>query len=161
MRKIIRDRQVIDDAWLYLGADDAVPAAGDVVVSLPRFLADTAALLARPARLGVRIEPGEGVADLVPHLARIALVCVAFPSMADGRGLSYARELRERHRYTGEIRAVGDVIRDLVHGMHRCGINAFEPKEGQSFEGIIGAIDDFSNAYQGDVHEARPLYRRA
>lgn len=162
MRKIILDRDLADDRWIYLGADDAVPADGDVAVPLARFVADAASLLARHGgRLGVRIDPGEGVAELVPHLDRIALVCVNFPTFHDGRGLSYARELRERHRYSGEIRAVGDVIRDVVHGMYRCGINSFDVKEGQSIVEALNALDDFSTAYQGDVYDARPVYRRA
>ena len=161
MRKIIRNRELIDDHWLYLNAGEPVPGGTDVVVPLATFLADTAALLARGDRIGVRIEPGEGIADLVPHLAHIALAAVHFPAFHDGRGLSYARELRERHRYTGEIRAIGDVKRDQVHGMYRCGINACDVKEGTSIvEALIG-LDDFSTGYQGDVYDPRPIYRRS
>ncbi|MFZ5699082.1 MAG: DUF934 domain-containing protein [Pseudomonadota bacterium] len=161
MRKIIRDRQLVDDHWIYLNAGEPVPVGTDIVVPLATFLADTATLLARDDRIGVRIEPGEGVADLVPHLANIALVAVHFPAFHDGRGLSYARELRERHRYAGEIRAVGDVKRDQVHGMYRCGINAFDVKEGTSIVETLIGLDDFSTGYQGDVYDPRPLYRRS
>lgn len=161
MRKIIRDRELVDDHWVYLGADDALPDDGDVVVPLTRFKADPEALLARAGALGVRIDAGEGVADIMPYLARLPLICINFPAMSDGRGLSYARELRERHRYAGEIRAVGDVIRDVVHGMYRCGINAFDVKEGQSIVEALNALDDFSTGYQGDVYDTRPVYRRA
>ena len=160
MRKIIRNRELIDDHWVYLNADEPVPVGTDVVVPLATFLADTAALLARGDRIGVRIEPGEGIADLVPHLAHIALVAVHFPAFHDGRGLSYARELRERHRYVGEIRAIGDVNRDQLHDMYRCGINAFDVKEGTSIVGALIGLDDFSTGYQGDAYDPRPIYRR-
>lgn len=162
MRKIIRDRQLVDDRFTYLEAGAPVPTDGDVdvVVPLATFLADAPALLARDGRLGVRIEPGEGVADIVPHLAGIDLVCVNFPAFHDGRGLSYARELRERHRYGGEIRAVGDVQRDQVHGMYRCGINAFDVKEGKSIVDTLNGLKDFSTGYQADVYETRPVYQR-
>lgn len=160
MRKIIRDREPVDDHWVYLGAGVPVTDGVDVVVPLAVFLADTAALLARGNRLGVRIEPGEGIADIVPHLGKIALVVLNFPAFHDGRGLSYARELRERHRYSGEIRAVGDVQRDQAHGMYRCGINAFDVKEGKSIVDVLNGIDDFSTGYQGDVYDPRPVYRR-
>ena len=160
MRKIIRDRQVVDDGWVYLAAGEPVPATGDVVVPLATLQADSAALLARGGRLGVRIEAGEGIAGLVPYLAKLALVCVDFPTFYDGRGLSYARELRERHGYTGEIRAVGDVQRDQLFGMWRCGINAFDLKEGKSLDDALLAWNDFSTGYQADVHEPRPVYRR-
>lgn len=160
MRKIIRDRQLVDDHWIYLDAGAPLPADGDVVVPLATFLADAPALLARDGGLGVRLEPGDGVADIVPHLAGIALVCVNFPTFYDGRGLSYARELRERHRYGGEIRAVGDVQRDQVFGMHRCGINAFDVKPGKSIVDTLNGLSDFSTGYQADVYETRPVYRR-
>ncbi len=162
MPKIILDRQITDDHWINVSNEEALPDSGDIIVSQTRFLADTNALLSRTTgRLGVRVEPGEGIAALVPHLTKITLVGVSFPTFYDGRGLSYARELRERHGYQGQIRAQGNVIRDVVLGMHRCGINAFEIKEGQSPEAMLGAFNDFTNTYQGDVHERRPIYRRA
>lgn len=161
MRKIIRDQRIVDDNRLYLKADDAVPADGEVVVPLATFLKDAESLLARRGGLGVRIAAGEGIADIVPFLDRIDLVCLEFPTFYDGRSLSAARELRERHRYAGEIRAVGEVLRDQIHGMHRCGINAFDVREGKSLEDALLAFRDFSTAYQGDVHDPRPVYRRA
>ena len=160
MRKILRDRELVDDRWLYLGADEPLPKGADAVVPLARFKADTAALLQHDGGLGVRVDAGDGIADLVPHLARIALICLHFPAFHDGRGLSYARELRERHRYRGEIRAVGDVLRDQVHGMYRCGINGFDVKEGKSIVEALNSLDDFSTGYQADVYDPRPVYRR-
>ncbi|MFZ5755793.1 MAG: DUF934 domain-containing protein [Pseudomonadota bacterium] len=160
MRKIILDRDLADDRWIYLADDQPALPGTDVVVSLTRFKAETEALLGREGGLGVRIDAGEGIADIVPHLSGIALVCVNFPAFHDGRGLSYARELRERHRYGGQIRAVGDVLRDQVHGMYRCGINAFDVKEGTSVVDALNGLDDFSTGYQGDVYDPRPVYRR-
>lgn len=160
MRKLIRDRQVVDDHWQTVAADGTVPATGDVIVPLATFLADTPALLGRKDRIGVLLQPGEGLSELVPHLPQLALVAINFPVFFDGRGLSYARELRERHQYRGEIRAVGDVKRDVVHGMHRCGFNAFQLPEGVAAESMLAAFDDFSTAYQGDVHQPLPVYQR-
>lgn len=161
MQKIIRDRQIVDDNWIVVQAGESAPATGDIVVPLSVFLADPGTLLARTGRLGVLINPGEGVADLVPHLEKLALIALNFPVFADGRCLSYARELRERHHYTGEIRAVGDVQRDQISDMHRCGINAFALKAGQSPENALSAFADFSAAYQADARDARPVYRRS
>jgi len=160
MRKIIRNRQLVDDSWKYLGKDEPVESGVDVVVPLARFKANTDALLAHDAGLGVRIDAGDGISEIVPYLDRLPLVCVNFPAFHDGRCLSYARELRERHSYGGEIRAVGDVQRDQVHGMYRCGINAFDVKEGKSIPDALVGLDDFSTGYQGDVYDPRPVYRR-
>lgn len=160
MRKLIRDRQVVEDHWQTVTTGEAVPATGDVIVPLATFLADTPALLDRQGRLGVLLQPGDGITELAPHLARIALVAINFPVFFDGRGLSCARELRERHGFHGEIRAVGDVQRDVLFGMHRCGFNAFVLPEGKSPESALAAFGDFSTAYQGDVHQPLPVYRR-
>ncbi len=160
MQKIIRDRQIVDDNWVEVQAGEPVPATGDVIVPLAMLLSDPGTLLARDGRLGICINAGEGIADLVPHLEKLPLVALNFPVFADGRGLSYARELRERHHYTGEIRAVGDVQRDQISDMHRCGINAFALKAGQSPDNALSAFTDFSTTYQADARDSRPVYRR-
>lgn len=160
MRKLILDKQLVDDGWKYLDNDDSLLSGVDVVVPLARWKAERETLRQHDAGVGVRIEPGEGIEDIVPDLADIPLVCLNFPTFYDGRGLSYARELREHHRYSGQIRAVGDVHRDVVLGMYRCGINAFDIREGKSIADALIAFGDFSTAYQGDVYDPRPLYRR-
>lgn len=160
MRKLIRDRQVVEDHWQTVTAGEPVPDGGDVIVPLATFLADTPALLGRQGQLGVLLQPGEGLAELVPHLPQLALVAINFPVFFDGRGLSHARELRARHGFRGEIRAVGDVQRDVLHGMYRCGFNAFVLPEGKAPESVLGAFDDFSTGYQGDVHQPLPVYQR-
>ncbi len=160
MRKLIRDKQLVDDSWTYLDNDDSLMPGTDVVVPLARYIAERDLLLAHDAGVGVRIDAGEGIAEIIKDLDKLPLVCINFPAFHDGRGLSYARELRERHRYAGEIRAVGDVHRDVVHGMYRCGINAFDIREGKSIADALIAFSDFSTGYQGDVYDARPIYRR-
>lgn len=160
MRKIILDQELVDDSWVYLDDTQAVEDGADVVVSLTRFLRDTEQLLAHDGEVGVRIDAGESLNEIIPFLDRLPLICVHFPAFHDGRGLSTARALRERHRYAGQIRAVGDVMRDQVHGMHRCGINAFDIKEGKSIADALIAFSDFSTGYQADVYEQRPIYRR-
>src|SRR3546814_9221749 len=66
------------------------------------------------------------VRELLPYLDRISLVEVNFPSFGDGRGYSVARILREAG-YTGELRAVGDVLVDQLFYMRRCGFASFAP----------------------------------
>ena len=76
------------------------------------------------------------------------------------QGYSYARELRTRYNFKGEVRATGDVLRDQLFYMTRCGFNAFEVREDRSIEEALQGLKDFSVTYQGDVNEPRPLYRR-
>jgi uncharacterized protein (DUF934 family) len=95
------------------------PAPEEPAVSLDGFLDQANAST-------VRIEAGDDVRQLLPHLGRVRLVEIDFPKFRDGRGFSTARILREAG-YTGEIRATGDVLVDLVFFMRRCGFDSFEP----------------------------------
>ena len=115
-----------EDDWTFLRDDAPVPAEGEVVVSLKRWLSDGEALEARTAPVGVAVEAG---ADAQAHLADLAgrpLVALAFAKFADGRAFSYARILRDRFGFTGELRAVGDVLIDEIPLMLRCGFDSFE-----------------------------------
>ena len=75
--------------------------------------------------LGVLIQPADDVRALAPHLDKVALVAVSFPTFNDGRAFSHASLLRERLGFKGEIRAVGDVLIDPLPLMLRVGITSF------------------------------------
>jgi uncharacterized protein (DUF934 family) len=113
------------DEWSTVADDEAVPD-GPAVLPLARFLAEREALAGRNAPLGVLVAPGESIEALTPHLAEVALVVLPFPKFSDGRSLSKARLLRERHGFGGEIRATGDVLIDQMPLMRRCGIDVYE-----------------------------------
>lgn len=113
------------DEWTVTGDDEAV-GEGPAILPLKRFLAEHEALASRNAPLGVIVDAGEKLDELVPLLSRVSLVAVPFPKFADGRSMSTARLLRERHGFEGEIRATGDVLIDQMPLMRRCGVDAFE-----------------------------------
>ena len=113
------------DAWTYTAEDEAV-GEGPAILPLGRFLAERDALASRDAPIGVIVAPGETLESLTPHLAGVALVVLPFPKFSDGRSSSTARLLRERHGFSGEIRATGDVLIDQMPLMRRCGFDAFE-----------------------------------
>ena len=108
----------------------------------------------------LRLEPGDDPARVVDRLGAAARVEVNFPSFTDGRGYSIARLLRERYAFTGELRAVGDVQRDQLFYLSRCGFDAFLLREGQDAEDALSAFHDFSEAYQASVERPEPLFRR-
>ncbi|WP_020181307.1 DUF934 domain-containing protein [Methylopila sp. M107] len=122
---IWRDGAFRADAWTQTAEDEAV-GEGPAILPLARFLAEREALATRNAPLGVVVQPGEAIEELGPHLDRVALVVLTFPKFADGRSSSSARLLRERHGFTGEIRASGDVLIDQMPLMRRCGFDSFE-----------------------------------
>ncbi len=95
----------------------------------------------------VRIEPGDDARLLLPFLDRLALVEVNFPSFGDGRGYSAARILREAG-YTGELRAVGDVLIDQLSHMRRCGFDSFAPDKRLDEEDAARAFATWDNVYQ-------------
>ncbi len=115
-----------ESVWTFLADDDPAPADGAVVVSLRRWLAESQALAARAAAVGVAVDAG---ADAQAHLAELAgrpLLALAFAKFADGRAFSYARLLRDRYGFGGELRAIGDVLIDEIPLMLRCGFDSFD-----------------------------------
>lgn len=99
-------------------------------------------------------------AELGQQLSSVSMVAIDFPAFTDGRGYSLARMLRERYRYTGEVRAVGDVLVDQLNYMRRCGFSAMALRDDQHPEDALRAINAFSVSYQTDVDERQALFER-
>lgn len=97
--------------------------------------------------------------DLEPDVSGFSTIILQFPAFKDGRAYSQARLLRERFHYRGEIRARGDVLRDQVLFMRRCGFDAFELTSA-SVDGVGDALAEFSFAYQPAADGAVPVWRR-
>jgi len=157
--RVIKNREVIDDGWRLLESDAAPPATGDVIVSLEQWNRHHAELSSRQGRTGVMLRSSELPED-VAVLDQVPLIAIDFPKWADGRGYSHARTLRERLGYAGELRAVGDVLRDQLFYMARCGIDSFALKPGKDIHAAVTAFDDFSVTYQPAADDPRPLFRR-
>ncbi|MBL8519694.1 MAG: DUF934 domain-containing protein [Betaproteobacteria bacterium] len=168
-RFLIRDRTLVRDEWTLVDAardgrrDGALPA-GQVIVPLALWQAERALLeavyLERGRPLGVWLEPQHDPAVLAPDVRRLALIAVNFPKFADGRGYSTAALLRTRYGFTGELRAVGDVLRDQLYYLSRVGFNAFALRADKDLNDALQALDDFSEAYQGAADQPLPLFRR-
>ncbi|MBF1800627.1 DUF934 domain-containing protein [Alloalcanivorax profundimaris] len=163
--RVILDGEIVDNTWVRFDADqleaDGLPDGGAVIVPLAYWKAHRDTLLERNDPVGVCLEPGEEPADLAEDLPRLSLVAVHFPAFKDGRGYSYARELRTRYRFEGEVRAVGDVLQDQLFYLHRVGFNAFEVRADRDIEEALeNGLRPFTVTYQGDVHDPRPIYQR-
>ena len=160
MGRIIRNRQIVEDHWLSLADDEPCPPQGAVVVSLARWRQEREALLARADKVGIRLKNDAPVAEIAADLPDLALIALEFPSFRDGRAFTQARLLRERYGYRGELRAVGDVLRDQLFFMERCGFDAFELRPDRSLDDALEAFDEFTVTYQAAADEPLPLYRR-
>lgn len=111
-------------------------------------------------RTSVLLANTADVEALEADLPRLALVVLQFPKWVDGRAYSQARLLRARYRYTGEIRATGEVLVDMMQLLTRCGFDAVVLRHDQSREAAERALGFFGGHYQADVHEHRPLFTR-
>lgn len=161
MRKIIRNGAIVVDDWQHLDDAASVPATGKVIVSCARWQSEKDALrLRRSGRIGIRISADQALEALLPDLPELGLIALEFTLFRDGRCLSHARVLREQLGYQGELRAIGDVLRDQLFYMQRVGINAFEPRPDRPIEEALDGLRDFSVAYQPAADGWTPVWRR-
>jgi uncharacterized protein (DUF934 family) len=155
---LIRNGSVVADPWTTVADDEPLPS-GPIVVSLDRWRRDRQTLIGRNSGLGVRLasdEPAQAIADDLP---RLDLVALEFPTFRDGRAYSTARLLRERYGFAGEVRAVGNVLRDQFLFMHRCGFDAFEV-EAATAAAWTAALAEISIVYQAASDDRVPASRR-
>jgi uncharacterized protein (DUF934 family) len=164
MAVIIRQRQVVADSWQLLkpatAGGIAIPAVGDVIVPFSLWREQREILLKRGGRLGVWLEGQDDPALIAADIQHFELIAVNFAQFTDGRGYSIARLLRERYGWRGELRAIGDILRDQLFYLERCGFDAFALREGQDSQAALAAFDDFSEGYQASVERPQPLFRR-
>ena len=166
MRKIIKDKTIVNDDWNVLKlADGETPEAvtvpaGKQIVPLQVWLAQKTTLSAR-ADVGVWFASDERPEQLKEDAKSLPVIAVDFPNFADGRGYSIAYNLRARLGFDGELRAIGDVLRDQLFYMSRVGFNAFATREDRSIEDALKGLTDFSEVYQTSWDQKTPLFRRA
>lgn len=114
------------------------------------YRTQTEALQAQGHRIGVVLDPDDDPEELAPYFADIGLVAIHFKTFTDGRGYSTARLLRDRLGFAGELRAVGDVLRDQLYFLHRCGFNAFSLRPDQDLAAALDAFGDYAwNPFSG------------
>lgn len=141
-------KAVANDPWIFLADDQPADGRADVVVSIKRLLTEGEELARRPGRLGVIIGSSEAVEEIAAYVPQLAMIAVDFPAYRDGRGFTTARLLRERYHYTGPLRAVGDVLQDLVFFMLRCGFDEFVLKAKEPEKAFARAAGTFTKVYQ-------------
>lgn len=159
MRNVIVEGRVIEDQWEWVAQgeqsvrDSSAPLvyAGDAATNLE-------SLKAR-GLFGVWIDGADDVGLLTPLLAHVALIAVRFAAFTDGRGFSTAVLIR-RLGWAGELRAIGDVLRDQLLQMQRVGFTSFAVREDRDAHDALNAFAEFSGAYQGNAIEPRPYFRR-
>ncbi|TNF34349.1 MAG: DUF934 domain-containing protein [Gammaproteobacteria bacterium] len=161
MRNLIIGRQAVaEDGWQLL--DKAFSGAlpdGKVIVPLAYWQAHQDSLSGNPD-VGVWLDSDEGPETLAGQLTGLPMIAIRFPAFADGRGYSTARILRDRMGYHGDLRAFGDVLRDQLFYLQRCGFSSFAIREDRSAEDALASLGDFSVSYQGGSDDPQPLFRK-
>jgi uncharacterized protein (DUF934 family) len=145
---LVKNGKIATDVYIHIADDADIPADGAVLIPAARFLADPGALLKRNGPTGVIWPNNRDPEDLVPYLGKLAVIALVFPSFRDGRAYSQARLLRERYKFTGELRATGQVLRDQFVFMLRAGFDGFEVKKDADAGAFAATAKRYTVFYQ-------------
>ena len=164
---------IVDDNWTVLRAaegetlDQAKIAAAAqsqdaILFPLSAWQAHGAVLAGRDQSItGLWLAPEDEPGDAEALFGRVAVIAVDFPVFRDGRGFSTAYLLRTRYHWAGPLRAIGDVLRDQLNFMKRCGFDQFAVRADKNIDDALKGFTEFTVAYQASVDEPLPLFRRA
>ncbi|MGH7690736.1 MAG: DUF934 domain-containing protein [Gemmatimonadaceae bacterium] len=159
---ILRGGELVSDDWTVIedGRTEIESHGGKVIVTLARWRAQRGTLLAQRAAVGVLVPNTADIEAVYPEVADRPVLALQFPAFADGRALSQAVVLRKRLGFRGELRAVGDVIRDLVFWLGRCGFDSIVPRKDQNLEACREALHEIEVAYQAAADAHTPVWVR-
>lgn len=160
MAQLLKDNQIIDDSWLILDDSAETLPSGNILLSLEQWQQFSDQLSQHNGELGLWLEGNAEIDTVIDSLQQLSLIAIKFPKFVDGRGFSLARLLRERYNYNGELRAIGEFIRDQLYLLKRCGFNAFQLTEDQDLSEASKSLNDFSETYQVSADQQEPLFRR-
>ena len=167
MAQLIKNRAVAVDTWKTLElAEGETPEAvalpaGPVIFPLAVWQARKDEILARQQAVGLLLKGSDRVEEIAGEVTHFVVIAIDFPKFVDGRGYSLASLLRQRYGYSGELRAVGDVLHDQLFYMQRVGFDAFALKDGKNTElALASAFTTFSDAYQASTNQPQPHFRR-
>ncbi|HLN08882.1 MAG TPA: DUF934 domain-containing protein [Xanthobacteraceae bacterium] len=146
--RLVKRGEIVEDPFLHVIDDAPVPERGPVIVAAGRLIADAEGFARRADPTGVVWPNNRRIDELAPYLDRLALVALVFPSFRDGRAYSQARQLRENHRFPGELRATGQILRDQFVFLLRAGFDAFEVSKDADAAVFADVLRRYSVFYQ-------------
>lgn len=160
---LVKNRQIIEDVVTMITADaDATSLpASDMIVPLAMWQENRDALNGNAHVIGISLTGDDALEVIKDELNRFKIIALTFPAFRDGRGYSQAQQLRQHYGYQGEIRAIGNVLRDQLAYMERVGFDSFIIDASQKADDALVAFNEISVRYQASSDEPLPLYRRA
>ena len=162
MPQLIKDGSLVDDRWTLrreLSSLSELASGTHEIVPLAFWLANRDTLLAR-GDIGVWLAPDADPEALSPDIGALPLIAVDFPAFTDGRGYSIGRLLRDRHGFTGELRAIGDILRDQLFALAECGFDAFAIRADRDAAAALSGLEDFASIYAATSRTPQPRFRR-
>lgn len=162
---LIKNNALVNDEWTVMhlhegeAADSVTVPAGKVIVPLPVWNCQHETLQARK-ELGLWLASFERAEDIPDDVHRFPVIAVDFHKYTDGRGYTLAYRLRNQYGYRGELRAMGDVLRDQLFYLKRVGFDTFAVRADKDINDALNGLKDFSLSYQASTDNAQPLYRR-
>ena len=160
--QVIKDDRIQQDSWNWLEkveSDQEIPE-GDVILPFQYWKQNQSALANRNGNTAICLNGDDRVEDLAGYLDQFDLIALEFPLFKDGRCYSHARLLRDRYHFKGDLRAVGDVLRDQVFFLKRCGISSFNIRKDKDIKDALNALKDFSVTYQTAADGNPPIYKK-
>ena len=153
LQVLSKDGTVADNTYQLIDEDGALPQ-GDVVVTAEQL--DQLANISGRKALYITVDASPEVNEF--PLDQLDAIFIEFAGFNDGRGYSFAALLR-RQGYQGELRATGDVFKDVLNYMKRSGFDTFAVKEGKDIQEAAAGLGDFTNPYQASTAVPQAHYQ--
>jgi uncharacterized protein (DUF934 family) len=158
--RVIQNKSITDIDWLILEEDQSPVENAKLIVPFARFVESAAEFLDHEADLGVLVPVDISVDELADYLPSLQLVAVEIPKYPDGRAFSQARLLRDKYQFEGDILAVGDILRDQVADLIRCGVNMIAYTDSRDIDDALVAFSEFTRHYQPPVQSDELLINK-
>ena len=160
MPKIIKNQQLTDDQWVIVNEQDSTLEADFLMLPFAVYQQQAQQLIANGKRVGLWIDSDFDSEQLESICNLSEVIAINFPKFADGRGYSLARILREHCNFSGEIRAIGDVLLDQLYYMSKVGFTSFALREDKDSSKALAMLTTFTEDYQTNTLQPLPLFRR-
>ncbi|MDG9948772.1 DUF934 domain-containing protein [Acinetobacter ursingii] len=153
LQVLLKDGTIVDNTYQLIAEDGIVPQ-GDVVVTTAQL--DQLANIQGKKALYITVDDSPETHEF--PLNDFDTIFIEFAGFNDGRGYSFAALLR-RQGYQGELRAVGDIFKDVLNYLKRSGFDSFVVKEGKDIHEAAAGLNDFKHPYQASTAVAQAEYQ--